>query len=479
MVEPLPVSEIVTVNPATGTEIERFAYMSPQQIDAHLDTACAAFGAWRKRSFEERAPLFEALAAGLRSNRERLARVAVQEMGKPIVQARAEVEKCAWACEHFAEHSAAYLHDHDVESNASRSFVAFRPFGVVFAIMPWNFPYWQVFRAAAPALMAGNTMVLKHADGTTRCALEIERLFNEVGAPDGVFRTLLIDHDDADARIADERIAAVTLTGSERAGVAVASAAGKALKKCVLELGGSDPFIVLADAELDSAVDYAVKARFQNNGQSCIAAKRFIVEEPLYDRFLRRFAQSASAQVIGDPMDDRTQLGPLARADLRDTLARQVTQTVVDGGRIVTGGHPVDGSGFYFQPTVVADVDVTAPMFEEETFGPAAAVIRAHDEDHAIELANTTTFGLGASLWTSSAPRAERLAAALETGMVYVNGMVASDPRLPFGGVKRSGYGRELSAFGIAEFVNIQTVWIGPEQAPARAGAKAGGVPSE
>ncbi len=461
-------SEIVTVNPATGAEIERFAYMRADEIDAHLDSARAAFRQWRRRGVSERGKLLHALAGALRSNRDRLAEIAVREMGKPIVQARAEVEKCAWTCEYFAEHAAHYLAEREVESNAAQSLVAFRPIGVIFAIMPWNFPYWQVFRAAAPALAAGNTMVLKHADSTTRCALEIERIFQEADAPQGLFRALLINHDDADARIADERIAAVTLTGSERAGIAVGSSAGAALKKCVLELGGSDPFIVLADAELETAVDYAVKARFQNNGQSCIAAKRFIVEDAVYDRFVRRFADAAAAQRVGDPMKEDTDIGPCARADLRKALADQITQTVVDGGRIAAGGHSVNGAGFFFEPTVVADVQVTAPMFAQETFGPAAAVVRARDEEHALDLANNSTFGLGANIWTRSTEHAQRMAAQIESGMVFINGMVASDPRLPFGGVKRSGYGRELSSFGIHEFVNIQTVWIGPEQKAER-----------
>ena len=455
--------EFVTTNPATGAPIERFTYMAADEIDAHLDAARQAFLQWRRESFATRGTLLRAVASALRENLETLACAAVREMGKPIVQARAEVEKCAWCCEFFAENGASLLDDRAVESNATQSYVAFRPLGVLFAIMPWNFPYWQVFRAAAPAIMAGNTVVLKHADNTTRCALEIQRIFEQAGAPNGLFRTLLIDHDDADARIADPRIAAVTLTGSERAGIAVASAAGNALKKCVLELGGSDPFIVLADADVDLAVEVAVKARFQNNGQSCIAAKRFIVEDRIYDRFVTHFAEAAAAQRIGDPMNEQTQIGPLARADLREGLYKQVTSTVVDGARIVAGGRPVEGNGFFFQPTVVADVAPGAAMFSEETFGPAAAVIRARDDDHALELANDSTFGLGANIWTRDVGHAARMAALVESGMVYINGMVASDPRLPFGGVKRSGYGRELSSFGIHEFVNVQTVWIGPE----------------
>jgi succinate-semialdehyde dehydrogenase/glutarate-semialdehyde dehydrogenase len=386
-------------------------------------------------------------------------------MGKPLVQARAEVEKCAWACDFFAANGESMLRDMDVESNAKHSYVAFRPLGVIFAIMPWNFPFWQVFRAAAPALMAGNTIVLKHADITTRCALEIDRIFAAAGAPNGLFRTLLISHEDADERIADERIAAVTLTGSERAGIAVGAAAGNAIKKTVLELGGSDPFIVLSDSDLDDAIAYAVKARFQNTGQSCIAAKRFIVEASCYDYFLKHFAQAAAAQRVGDPMHDQTQLGPCARADLRATLQKQITDTVVDGARIVTGGHPIDGAGFFFEPTVVADVEPRMAMFDQETFGPAAAVTRARDYEHAIELANQTTFGLGATIWTNNHHRATEMASMIEAGSVFVNGMVASDPRLPFGGVKRSGHGRELSSFGLHEFVNVQTVWIGPEKA--------------
>jgi acyl-CoA reductase-like NAD-dependent aldehyde dehydrogenase len=466
-------SDITTINPATGARLESFDYMSAAEIDAHLDAAHDAFTHWRREPFTGRGSLLAALAKGLRASRDRLAEIAVNEMGKPVVQARAEVEKCAWACEWFSGSARQWLTDREIESSASRSYVAFRPLGVIFAIMPWNFPYWQVFRAAVPALMAGNSVVLKHADSTTRCALEIERLFEEAGAPANLFRTLLIGHEDADARIADRRIAAVTLTGSERAGEAVGAAAGKALKKSVLELGGSDAFIVLADADLDLAVEYGVKARFQNNGQSCIAAKRFIVEDAVYDRFLRRFSDAASQQRIGDPMNDQTQLGPCARSDLRDALAAQVTRTVVDGGRIVTGGRPVDGPGYFFQPTVVADVTPAAPMFDEEVFGPAAAVVRARDEDHAIELANTSKYGLGANVWTRSVEHAQRMAERIEAGMVFVNGMVASDPRLPFGGVKNSGYGRELSLFGLREFVNVQTVWVGPERSDSASPAAA------
>jgi acyl-CoA reductase-like NAD-dependent aldehyde dehydrogenase len=457
-------SEIVTVDPATGKTLERFRYMTPSEVDARLDAAVTAYRSWRGKSLDGRARLLRSLGSRLRAQRQSLAEAAVREMGKPLAQALAEVEKCAWCCEYFAEHAAALLAERPLESNATRSAVAFHPIGAIFAIMPWNFPYWQVFRAAAPALMAGNAVVLKHADSTSRCALEIERIFAEAGAPAGLFSTLLIDNETADARIADERIAAVTLTGSDRAGVAVASAAGAALKKCVLELGGSDPFIVLGDADVDLAVEFAVKARFQNNGQSCIAAKRFIVEDRMYDRFVREFADAAAQQRVGDPMDPQTQLGPCARRDLRDTLERQVTDTIAGGARIVTGGKAIDRDGFFFEPTVIADVTEGMPMFAEETFGPAAAVTRARDEAHAIDLANDSTFGLGANIWTCDTGRAAQMAARIDSGMVFINGMVASDPRLPFGGVKRSGYGRELSEFGIHEFVNIQTLWVGPER---------------
>lgn len=455
---------ITTVNPATGEEIERFSYMSAEEIETRLDGANAAFRAWRRVPVADRVKLLTSLAAVLRRDAQSLAQTAVREMGKPVAQARAEIEKCAWCCEYFSQHAHDMLADRETAIDGARSFIAFRPLGVILAIMPWNFPYWQVFRAAVPAIAAGNAVVLKHADSTTRCGLEIERVFAQGGAPENLLQTLLISNEDADARIGDDRIAGVTLTGSERAGVAVGSAAGKALKKSVLELGGSDPFIVLADADIDLAVEYAVKSRFQNNGQSCIAAKRFIVEQPVYERFLRHFAQETAQQRVGDPMDEQTQIGPLARRDLRENLHRQITDSVVGGARIVTGGNPIGRPGFFFEPTVVTDVDPAAPMFREETFGPAAAVMRAADEEQALELANASTYGLGANVWTRDITRATRMAAQIESGMVFINGMVASDPRLPFGGVKRSGYGRELSEFGIHEFVNQQTVWIAQNQ---------------
>jgi len=450
-----------TVDPASGRTLETFDYNSFAEVGVRLDGARAAAHVWRETSPARRGELLREVARRLRAERDALAATATREMGKPIVQARAEVEKCATCCEWFAQNAERLLTDQPASSSASRSYVAFRPLGVVLAIMPWNYPYWQVFRAAAPALMAGNAVVLKHAENTTRCALEMERIFREAGAPPDLFATILYSNDDTDALIADDRIAAVTLTGSERAGRAVGGAAGAALKPSVLELGGSDAFVVRADADLDATARAAVTARFQNNGQSCIAGKRFIVVDQVYDAFLDRFAANAAALVVGDPADDATGLGPVARADLRATLHAQVRSTVDAGARLVRGGSERSGPGFFYDATVVADVVPGMRMFDEEVFGPAAAVIRARDDDHAIELANASTFGLGGSIWTRDVAEGERVAARLECGCAFVNAIVASDPRVPFGGVKRSGYGRELSAFGLHEFVNIQTVWIG------------------
>jgi len=451
---------IETINPATGRVIERFELMDATQINAKLDAAAGCAPLWAAASFEDRARLLRAAAVKVRAESESLSAGAVREMGKPIAQARAEVEKCAWALDYFAEHAAAMLAAQVTPSSAARSYVAFRPLGVLLAIMPWNFPYWQVIRAAAPAIMAGNTILLKHAANTTRCALELERIFHEIGAPDGLFGVLIARGDGIDKLMGDARVAAATLTGSERAGVAVARAAGEALKKCVLELGGSDPFVVFSDADLEAAARTAVRARFQNNGESCIAAKRFIVENGVYDDFLSRFVRLAGEQIVGDPMEERVQLGPCAREDLRATVHQQVTATLERGAKLVLGGRQLEREGYFYQATVLSEVAPGMPMFEEEVFGPAAAVVRANNREHAIALANASSFGLGSSLWTGDVAAAEAFAARIEAGAVFINAMVASDPRLPFGGVKRSGYGRELSAFGIHEFVNIQTVAI-------------------
>jgi succinate-semialdehyde dehydrogenase / glutarate-semialdehyde dehydrogenase len=448
-----------SINPTTEDVFQTFDEFTDPQIDTALDQAYEAQRAWRLTSFGERAARLQAVARSLRSDKQRLAELATREMGKPIVEAEAEVEKCAWSCDYFAEHATTFLADEPVETNARESYVAFEPLGVVLAIMPWNFPFWQVMRFASPALMAGNGAVLKHASNVPGCALAIEDILSQHGLP---FRTVLVPGSRVEKLIGDPRIAAVTLTGSSDVGERVAGAAGKHLKKQVLELGGSDPFIVLADADLAAAAATAVRARNQNNGQSCIAAKRFIVEEPVADPFTEKFATAVRALHVGDPLDRSTNVGPLARGDLRETLESQVAESVSRGAHAVVGGKPLKGRGYFYAPTVLDGVSEDMPAFREETFGPVAAVIRARDPNDAVRIANDTEYGLGAALWTAEIDRAKQLARHIEAGNVFINGMVASDPRLPFGGVKRSGYGRELGTFGIREFTNIQTVWIGP-----------------
>ena len=457
---------IESINPATGEVIETFESFTDAQVDAALEAATNAQRSWRTTSFAERSRHLRAVATYLRDHKTELARTATLEMGKPITESEAEIEKCAWNCDYYAEHAESMLADEPVASGASESYVSFLPLGVVLAVMPWNFPYWQVFRFAAPALMAGNAAVLKHASNVTRVGLEIERIFRESGLPDGLFRTLIIPGREVGRVIADQRIAAVTLTGSDVAGESVAAAAGKALKKTVLELGGSDAFIVLGDADLDAAAQMAIRARFQNTGQSCIAAKRFIAVRDVLDGFTGKFVEGTAALRVGDPLNHETQIGPLARADLRDNLGQQVRRSVEMGARIAYGGKRIPGNGAFYEPTIVTDVRPGMPMFNEETFGPAAAVIVARDDEEALALANDSQYGLGGNIWTRDVARARQLARRYETGNVFINGMTASDPRLPFGGVKRSGYGRELSGFGIREFTNIQTVWIGPASAP-------------
>jgi succinate-semialdehyde dehydrogenase/glutarate-semialdehyde dehydrogenase len=455
-----------SINPTTEDVVETFEEFSKAQIDAALQQAYDAQRQWRTTSFGERSARLQSAARVLRAQKARLGALATREMGKPIVEAEAEVEKCAYNCDFYAEHAASFLADEHVEMNLSDSYVAFEPLGVVLAIMPWNFPFWQVLRFAAPALMAGNGAVLKHASNVPGCALAIEDVLRTAGLPDGLFRTVLVPGAGVEPLIGDPRVAAVTLTGSSEVGERVASAAGKHLKKQVLELGGSDPFIVLADADLDAAVKVAVRARNQNNGQSCIAAKRFIVEAGAADEFTEKFAATVRALQVGDPMQRETNVGPLARGDLRETLATQVERSLTAGARALTGGSPVDGKGYFYAPTVLDGVSQEMPAFREETFGPVAAVIRARDAEDAVRLANDTEYGLGAALWTSDVERGKRLARHIEAGSVFINGMVASDPRIPFGGIKRSGYGRELGSFGIREFVNIQTVVVGQPVAP-------------
>jgi acyl-CoA reductase-like NAD-dependent aldehyde dehydrogenase len=455
-----------SVNPTTEDVVQTFDEFSDAQVDATLQHAHDAQRDWRETSFGERAARLQSVARVLRTQKERLATMATSEMGKPIVEAEAEVEKCAWNCDFYAEHAAKFLADEHVETNASESYVAFEPLGVVLAIMPWNYPFWQVVRFAAPALMAGNGAVLKHASNVPRCAMAIQEIFEAAGLPKGLFGTLLVPGSGVEKIIADPRIHAITLTGSSEVGERVASTAGRYLKKQVLELGGSDPFIVLADADLDAAAAVGVRARNQNNGQSCIAAKRFIVEDAVADEFTEKFAAAVAALHVGDPMQRDTNVGPLARGDLRDTLADQVERSVSSGAHAVTGGASVAGKGYFYSPTVLDGVKANMPAFREETFGPVAAVIRASGHDEVIRLANDTEYGLGAALFTRDTELGKQLARRIEAGNVFINGMVASDPRLPFGGVKRSGYGRELSSFGIREFTNIQTIVV-TQPAPA------------
>jgi succinate-semialdehyde dehydrogenase/glutarate-semialdehyde dehydrogenase len=451
---------IQSINPATGETLETFEEMSRRDVDQIVDRAHAEFLKWRTVPFATRAARMRQAAEKLRAGKAEFARAMTLEMGKPIVQGEAEAEKCASVCDYYAEHAEAFLAEQPRSTDASRSYVRFDPLGVVLAVMPWNFPFWQVFRFAAPALMAGNAGVLKHASNVPRCALAIEAVFREAGFPPGLFATALIGSSAVAGLIAHPRIAAVTLTGSEPAGRNVAEQAGRELKKTVLELGGSDPFIILDDADVPTAAAVAADARLINSGQSCIAAKRFIATESVADRFLERFLAELRARRMGDPLSRETQVGPQARVDLRDDLHRQVEESVKRGAKLLLGGEIPAGKGAFYPPTLLAGVDKGMPAFDEETFGPVAAFIRARNEADAIRLANDSPFGLGASLWTRDRSRAERIAAEIEAGAIFVNGLVKSDPRLPFGGIKNSGYGRELSEYGIREFVNIKSVWI-------------------
>jgi len=451
-----------SIDPATGRELASFPEADEAAIETALARAWANRHPWRDTGLGTRATLMRSVAGVLRTDKSRYAALLTSEMGKPIVEAEAEIEKCAWTANWFAENGERLLADERVDSTATESYVRFQPLGVILAVMPWNFPFWQAFRAGLPALTSGNVMLLKHSSNVPQSALAIEEVFREAGVPEGVFQTLLIGSAAVDRLIADHRVAGVTLTGSEKAGSLVAESAGRSLKKTVLELGGSDPFIVLADADLDTAATVACRARNQNNGQSCIAAKRFIVEESVADGFEQRFTAAVAALKVGNPMDRANQVGPLAREDLVADLERQVTESVRLGARAVTGGKRIGGDGYYFEPTVLTNVRPGMPAYHEETFGPVAAVIRVKDAEDALRVANDTDFGLGSNIWTSDIERAKKLAERVEAGLVFINGMVASDARLPFGGVKRSGYGRELSAYGIKEFTNIQTVWVGP-----------------
>lgn len=450
----------MSINPASGESLPSVEPWGEARLEQALSKAAQIAPVWAGFSPEDRAVLLGRLAPLLRSEHEQLARLITQEMGKLLRESRAEIEKCVWGCEHYAEQGVAALADERVVTDASRSYVAFQPLGTVLAIMPWNFPFWQVFRCALPALLAGNTVLLKHASSVFNCALAIEALFIKAGFPEGVFQNLIITSDEVEMVIADPRVHAVSLTGSVAAGRQVAGLAGIHLKKLVLELGGSDPFIVLDDADLEFTVQHAVTARFQNAGQSCIAAKRFIVTPAIAEPFIERFRHAVEKLTPGDPMLESTSLAPLARISQRDALHQQVTGSIAYGAVPVTGCTPLPGTGAYYAPSILDHVGHQTRAYHEELFGPVACVIRASDEEDAVRIANDTRFGLGGSVWTRDTARGERLARRLQCGLAFVNGIVKSDPRLPFGGIKDSGYGRELSPYGLREFVNIKTVWI-------------------
>lgn len=447
-------------NPATGERLRDYQAMTTEEALDAANESHRAFLEWRRSSFEDRSTIMKRVAEVLRSRRGQLAELMALEMGKPITQGASEVDKCAWVCEHYAGHGAAYLEPESVATEASRSFVACRPLGVILAIMPWNFPFWQVFRFAAPALMAGNTALLKHASNVPGCALAIEDIFNEASLPSGVFRTVLIGSDEVGALIDHERIAAVTLTGSAPAGREVAARAGRALKKTLLELGGSDPYVVLENADIRGAARACVTGRLINSGQSCIAAKRFIVLESVREEFEQSVVEMMAAAAVGDPLDGKTEVGPLARSDLREELHGQVQRSIASGARCLLCGAIPDGPGFFYPSTVLTDVQPGMPAHDEELFGPVAAIVPVSDEKEALMVANSSSFGLGAAVFTSDSARGERLAVEeLDAGCCFVNDFVRSDPRLPFGGIKESGYGRELAREGIREFVNIKTIW--------------------
>lgn len=454
---------ISTINPVTGQTTAVFDAHSAARVDAVLTAAADAQQAWRLVPVEERVQVLRNTAKVLREGKAEYARIITLEMGKPITEAEAEIEKCAATAEYYAETAPAHLAAEQIESSAASSGVVFEPLGVVLAIMPWNYPFWQFFRFVLPAVAAGNGAILKHANNVPQAALAVEDIMDRAGLPEGLFATVLIESSQVAALIADDRIAAVTLTGSTQVGRIVAAQAGHALKKQVLELGGSDPFIVLADADIQAAAKTAVKARFTNNGQSCVNAKRFIVHEDIADEFVAAFTAHTQALIVGDPTDRATTIGPMARENLRTELHSQVTRTVEAGGRVILGGNIIDGPGYFYEPTIIDHITPGMAAFDEETFGPVAAIVRVSSTGEAIALANRTEYGLGAALWTGNPEMAARdLLPRIDAGAVFINGMVASDPRLPFGGIKKSGYGRELGSYGIREFTNMKTCWTGP-----------------
>lgn len=450
-----------SINPATGEILESHREVADKEVEERVQRAHDTFLSWRRLKVRERTELLHEVAELLEARADEYAELMAKEMGKPVVQGRAEIEKCAWACTYYGDYAEHFLAPMPVETDALKSLVAFEPLGVVLAVMPWNFPFWQLFRFAAPALAAGNTVVLKHASNVPGCALAIQEVLHDAGFPRGALEALVIDHERAQALIDDPRIAAVTVTGSPRAGRAIASRAGAALKKCVLELGGSDPYVVLEDADLDVAVECCVKARLVNSGQSCIAGKRFIAVDRVYDDFEAMFVERMALAVVGDPLLDDTEVGPLAREDLRDKVREQVERSVDLGAEVLLGGAVPDEPGAWYPPTVLREVKPGMPAYHEEVFGPVAALIRARDQEDALRIANDSAFGLGAAVFTENRARGEEIAKKhLEAGCCFVNTNVRSDPRLPFGGIKESGYGRELSSFGIRELVNVKTVYV-------------------
>ncbi len=459
---------IASINPATGETLRTFQALTESEVDTKLALAERAFRAYRRTSFAERAGMMMRAAEILETEKDKFARIMTTEMGKPLKAAGEEAAKCATVCRYCAATAERALANEEVATNATRSYVHYQPLGPVLAVMPWNFPFWQVFRFTAPALMAGNVGLLKHASNVPQCALAVEDILRRAGFPEGVFQTLLIGSDLVERVLDDPRVVAVTLTGSEPAGRQVAMTAGRQIKKSVLELGGNDPFIVMPSADLDEAASIAVKARTINNGQSCIAAKRFIIIATIYGEFERRFVEGMKALKVGNPLDETTNVGPLATPLIREELDEQVKKAVATGARVLTGGKRLPGPGNYYEPTVLVGVKRDSPVYREEIFGPVAMLFRAQDIAEAIEIANDSPFGLGASAWTRDASERARFIDEIEAGQVFINGMVASDPRLPFGGVKHSGYGRELGPFGIREFTNIKTVWI--REASAQAG---------
>jgi succinate-semialdehyde dehydrogenase / glutarate-semialdehyde dehydrogenase len=451
---------IASINPATGEKLKEFSAFDDAEIEKRLARADKAFRQYRRSTFTERSELLHAVAELLFQEKKKFAEIITLEMGKLFCDSVAEIEKCARGSRFYAENGERFLEDEPAQTDAAESYVQYQPLGPVLAIMPWNFPFWQVFRFAAPALMAGDVGLLKPASNVPQCALAIERIFCRVGFDDGVFQTLIIEPEQVEKVIVDLRVKAVTLTGSEKAGSAVASTAAREIKKSVLELGGSDAFIVMPSADFESALSTAVKARIINTGQSCIAAKRFMIADEIYDEFLDQFVARMSALKIGDPMDSETEIGPLATEQILQGVHDQVQKTIAAGAKLLTGGNRIHGPGFFYEPTVLVDVPKESPAYREEVFGPVASIFRVRDAHDAIELANDSTFGLGSSTWTNDREEQKLFTSELETGMVFINAMVASDPRLPFGGVKRSGFGRELGAAGIREFTNTKTIWI-------------------